>query len=170
MWTPLLLAGLTSAQAAPTAVSVGLTAPYGVWPGVAVSAEIALTEGLYLSPRVSGFASPLTHRSALTQLDLGWRTRTGARGWSGALSAGLGYRLESQLRGIEVDLATGEQSSTRALRHSLLPAASVEATRALGDRVAAYGRFSSGLELGIGTHDAVFFGLEAGLRFGGGIR
>lgn len=128
----------------PTGVELGLSyyGPYFVQPGVKLGARVPLqtwasrrtTEGgtprklrtLFVTPQLGFFARPAQHFDLLLNLKFGYRALRPAHGLYVAPSLGFAYYAAFQQVALAVDLATGELTPTRELRHHLLPTLNYE--------------------------------------------
>jgi len=172
--TPLLSALLFSparAEAPPTGpdFTLGYYTPYGVQPGVRLASRHRRGDGgrLFISPSASIFTRPWNHLSGMLNADIGlWRDRDG-RLTHTAWSIGSGYLAAAQVTSESIDLASGEATAERELRHYYLPTVNYELGWGQRSRQSWFGKLSYGRKVSPSVEDSDFFAVELGARFGG---
>jgi len=178
--TPMLAlsSALGAAWAAETPPSenwlrVGVTAPYGVQPGLtlAASTDLATWQGrrrdaaLSVGPRLAGFGRPHNHISGLLGAEASVRWTHSETGRFVSIDGGLGYLAAAQITEVQVDLGSGELERTRSLEHHFLPTLGVHFGRNAPHKVGWYAGLSAGRHLSPQTPDSLWFTAEAGVRF-----
>lgn len=132
---------VVDAPATSTARGVELTlayyGPYFVQPGVKLGARVPLRtwasrrtapsgaprklRTLFIAPQLGFFARPAQHFDVIVNAALGYQALRPKHGLYVAPSIGVAYYVAAQQVALAVDLATGDQTPTRELRHHVLP-------------------------------------------------
>jgi len=172
----MLLASSAAAAPPPEATwfRAGLTAPYGVQPGLSAVAthDITTWEGrrrdaaFSVGPRVAGFGRFENHLSGVVGAEASVRWTSPDTGRFVSLDGGLGYMLSAQVHTVSVDLGSGDLDRSRELQHHFLPTLGVHFGRTQ-DRVGWYGGVLAGRHISPQTPDSLWMSVEAGVRFGG---
>lgn len=155
----LILSLMMNAQAVElNSLSAGYYTPYGVQPGIKISADIPMKGNSFIRPQFSTFYRSNNHVSGMTGIDAGYTFSKNKNDHS--ISLGGSYLLASQITSWSIDLATGEKIADRELRHYAVPTLSYEYARPKW-----YLRASIGSKLSSQIETAGFYALELGYRF-----
>lgn len=157
---------------------VGVFLPYLSQPGgrATASYEIRLSASeadgasawshkLFVGPELGVFTRPDSHTSALAGGGIGYRLQSPGRCCFYELSVGVAYIAERHIESLDVELATGEITENRTLRHHALPAAHATFGLELLGRWGWYIDAAVGQTLSPEVPSALFFAAETGVQF-----
>lgn len=153
-------------------VSLGYLAHMGIQPGIKIGSDFTLKsfnseggyKGLFLSPQLAYFVNPEINNNFLLNVEFGYKTQKPGKTFYSAFSIGSGYKLQSYIKSVNVDLGSGDLSQNRELRHYFVPTINYEFGMAFRKSTGWYSKLTYGHEYLGAEGTSMIISIELGLK------